>query len=123
MSSALPIDTNAPIASAVPTAPNANLSRPRLSAALTETGFPIKESTLATLAVRGGGPQFRKFGRAVLYRWDEALAWAESKLSGPMSSTAEVRARRTTAEAARQAAAAPLDPNAFGQPESRTKAR
>ena len=44
---------------------------------LTSAGFPISPKTLATMASRGGGPPYHKFGRAVLYRWSEALAWAE----------------------------------------------
>ncbi|GAB0118566.1 hypothetical protein Acid7E03_26380 [Acidisoma sp. 7E03] len=66
------------------------LSRKELARALNGLGYPITSQTLATKAVRGGGPPFRKFGaRAVLYRWSEAVAWAEGKLSAPVNSTSE----------------------------------
>jgi hypothetical protein len=45
---------------------------------------------LATLASRGGGPRFVKFGRKPLYDEDELLAWAEGRLSQPVSSTSEL---------------------------------
>ncbi len=58
--------------------------------ALTEHGFPVSAKTLATMATRGGGPPFHKFGRAVLYRWGDALAWAEARLSAPRRTTSEL---------------------------------
>ena len=88
------VEEEAPAAGAMPLKPDANLGRRQLATALTEKGYPITESTLATRAVRGGGPPFRKFGRAVVYRWGEALAWAENRLSAPMLSTAEARVKR-----------------------------
>ncbi|HTH99554.1 MAG TPA: DNA-binding protein [Acidisoma sp.] len=69
--------------------PEALLPRPRIAEELTLRGFRVKPSTLATMAVRGGGPPFRKFGRAVVYHWGDALAWAEGRLSAPARSTAE----------------------------------
>jgi len=65
------------------------LTRDVTAAALTEAGFPIKPKTLATKASRGGGPVFRSFGTRVLYRWGDALEWAQSRLSPPRSSTSE----------------------------------
>ena len=65
------------------------LTREKLSCALTEAGYPISRSTLASKATRGGGPPFRKFGRRVLYPWLPALKWAESRLGPLVSSTAE----------------------------------
>src|SRR3954471_19185238 len=53
-----------------------------------------RNKTLATKAVRGDGPTYRVFGRTVLYRWADALAWAEGRLSAPRRSTSEVRALR-----------------------------
>ena len=61
---------------------------------LAERGFPCTSATLATLATRGGGPQFSKFGPRVLYRQSDLVSWAQSKLSPP---------RRSTSEAARAA--------------------
>src|ERR1700730_6592129 len=73
----------------IPDTPDSLLARERAAAALTEAGFPIKAKTLATKATRGGGPPYRKFGLRVLYRWSDALAWAEGRLSEAYSSTSE----------------------------------
>jgi hypothetical protein len=40
-------------------------------------------------ATRGGGPPFRRFGARPLYRWSDAIAWAESRLSSLHRSTSE----------------------------------
>jgi hypothetical protein len=69
---------------------SALLRRKQCAEALTAHGFPVAEKTLATKATRGGGPPYRKFGRVVLYRWDEVLAWAEAQLSGPICSSSEL---------------------------------
>ena len=69
------------------------LRRHALAQALTEAGFPTAPATLATKATRGGGPPFRLYGRIPLYRWGDALAWAESRLSAPRQSTSEGDAR------------------------------
>jgi hypothetical protein len=65
------------------------LSRHGVSKALTDRGFPVPPATLATMATRGGGPPFHRFGTRVLYRWGDALAWAQARLRGPMSSTSQ----------------------------------
>jgi len=65
------------------------LRRAELSAALTEAGFPIATSTLATIACRGHGPAYRRFGRTPLYEWGTALKWARSRLSGLVTNTSE----------------------------------
>jgi hypothetical protein len=69
--------------------PNELLRRKALAEALTEAGFPTASATLATKATRGGGPPFRLYGRIPLYRWGDALEWAESRLSKPRWSTSE----------------------------------
>lgn len=51
-------------------------------------GFGTTE-TLAKLACVGGGPRFRKLGRFPVYTAEDLEAWAESRLSDPVSSTAE----------------------------------
>jgi hypothetical protein len=70
--------------------PDALLTRAATAAALTDAGYPVAPATLETKATRGGGPPFRKFGQRVLYRWGDALEWAQSKLSSLVSSTAEL---------------------------------
>jgi hypothetical protein len=52
-------------------------------------GLERAPSTLAKLAVIGGGPIFRRAGRIPLYSPEDLDAWAESLLSAPMRSTSE----------------------------------
>jgi hypothetical protein len=73
----------------VPANPDALLTRPQTGAGLRAEGYPVADKTLATLASRGGGPPYRRFGARVLYRWGDAPDWAQSRLSRPVSSTAE----------------------------------
>jgi hypothetical protein len=77
--------------------PNALLNRNQTAAALKDAGFPTEPKTLATKACRGGGPPYRLFGSRALYRWGDALAWAQDRLSEPRRSTSEadvISARR-----------------------------
>ena len=73
----------------IPKNPNVRLTRRKTADALTEAGFPVKETTLATKATRGGGPPYQKFGSRALYRWGDALLWAKGRLSAPRCSTSE----------------------------------
>jgi hypothetical protein len=77
--------------SAITTAldPDTLLRRKACAAALTAAGFPTALATLNTKASRGGGPPFRHFGRVPLYRWADALAWAQSRLGPLVHSTSE----------------------------------
>jgi hypothetical protein len=77
------------MANFIPDTPGARLTRGRTAQALTEAGFPVKATTLATKATRGGGPPYSKFGLRVLYRWGDALAWAEGRLTTTYASTSE----------------------------------
>ena len=77
----------------IPDDPDRMLTRHETAAALTEAGFPTAAGTLSTKATRGGGPRFVKFGpRRVLYRWGDALAWAQSRTTAPRASTSEADA-------------------------------
>ena len=69
------------------------LTRRQTAIAVTKKGLPLKSATLATWATTGGGPPYHKWGRNVRYRMSEVLAWAESRLTGPMSSSSEGDAR------------------------------
>jgi len=71
------------------------LRRDECALALTRAGFRTSPKTLASKATRGGGPPYRKFGRTVLYRWSEVLAWAESRLTTPVASTSQMDALRS----------------------------
>jgi hypothetical protein len=76
----------------IPNDPQMLLRRGDAARALKEAGFPIARATLATLASRGGGPSFQRFGRVPLYRWGNLLSWARSRLSKPINSTSEADA-------------------------------
>jgi hypothetical protein len=70
--------------------PDTYLPREKVPDALEkELGLRTTKTSLATMAVRGGGPKFRKFGPRAVYRWGDVVAWAESNLSSPRGSTAE----------------------------------
>jgi hypothetical protein len=73
--------------------PDTLLRRRATAEALTEAGYTTAETTLATKASRGGGPPYRLFGRVPLYRWGDALDWAQGKLSPPRRSTSEADAQ------------------------------
>jgi hypothetical protein len=85
------------MAGVVPSSPDALLKRGQTAEALTAAGFPVAEATLATKAVRGGGPPYCLFSGRALYRWGDALDWAESLMSPPQRSTSEADARRAGA--------------------------
>jgi hypothetical protein len=48
--------------------------------------------TLAKLRCIGGGPEFHKAGRVVLYTREALDSWATGKLSRPLRSTSETTA-------------------------------
>jgi hypothetical protein len=58
---------------------DALLTRDETAVALTAAGYPIRSATLCTKATRGGGPPFRRFGTRSLYRWGDAIDWAEGR--------------------------------------------
>ena len=68
------------------------LTRSEAAAFLTATGYPTSPRTLDTKVSRGGGPVFRKWGRYAVYAEADLIAWAESRLSAPRSSTSEAAA-------------------------------
>jgi hypothetical protein len=73
----------------IPQNPDALLGRKETADALTEAGYRVAEATLTTMASRGGGPPYQRFGPRALYRWGDSLAWARSRLSAPRRSAAE----------------------------------
>jgi hypothetical protein len=76
----------------IPAHPDALLLREQAADALTQRGYKTSKATLATLATRGGGPVFVKYGPRPLYRLADLLAWAESRLTPPRHSTSEADA-------------------------------
>ena len=70
--------------SAIPTNAEALLTRKEVASALSEAGYRISASTIATRVANGQpNPPFKVFGRRALYRWSEALAWAQSQCIEP----------------------------------------
>jgi hypothetical protein len=59
--------------------PEAMLTRDKAAAALSDLGYPIAKATLASFATHGGGPHYRRFGKRVVYRWSDLVAWAETR--------------------------------------------
>jgi len=57
-------------------------------------GMPCKKTTLAKLAVIGGGPTFRRAGRVPLYSPDDLDSWVDGKLGPKVRSTSELEAAR-----------------------------
>lgn len=78
----------------LPDDPATLLTRERTAEALTAAGYPVAPRTLATKACRGGGPPYSVFSGRTLYRWGDALAWAQSVTTPPRRSTSEADARR-----------------------------
>ena len=74
----------------IPESPEALLSRKDTAESLTAAGYPVKPATLATKATRGGGPPYQLFGTKPLYRWGNALAWAQARLSPLRGTTSDV---------------------------------
>jgi hypothetical protein len=74
--------------------PNALLRRKQVAEALTSVGFPVASASLASMVSRGGGPPFRTFGRVALYKWSDALEWAEARMSAPRRSSSEADATK-----------------------------
>lgn len=63
-------------------------------------GVRCSEKWLAKLAVTGGGPNFYKDGRSVLYLRHELETWVRSRISGPWTSSSDpeaMKARRGVA--------------------------
>jgi hypothetical protein len=61
--------------------PPDTLMNPRLLVIrLDDAGLEIAVGTLERLRSAGGGPIYRKFGRAVAYPWGTALVWALDKM-------------------------------------------
>jgi len=63
-------------------------TRREASAFVQRKGLPCAPATLSKLATIGGGPNFRKFGRNVVYTPADLDAWIEARLSEPKSNTA-----------------------------------
>ena len=60
--------------------PETKLRRSELADALTEEGFPIAASTLASMGSRGTGPPYDLWGRIPIYGWGPSLRWAQNRL-------------------------------------------
>jgi hypothetical protein len=76
--------------------PEKRLTRKQLASELSAEGFLISAGSLSTLASRGGGPPYQRFGRLALYRWESALSWAKAR-GASYGSTSERDYQRATA--------------------------
>jgi len=60
-----------------------------------ELGIPCSVATLAKLAWKGSepglGPRYRKFGGTVLYEKADLEAWANERLTRPVTTTRELK--------------------------------
>jgi hypothetical protein len=82
------------VASALPH--DALLTRRQLADESARAGFPIAKATLDSMASRGTGPTFRRYGRACLYMWGDFLEWVSSRTTVGASTSAH-RAQREAA--------------------------
>jgi hypothetical protein len=81
----------------LPEHPDTKLSREAVAEALTAAGYPISAQTLATRASRPGphgAPPYSLFSGRALYRWGDALDWANSVTSSPRRNTSERHAQQ-----------------------------
>ena len=67
-----------------------DMTRAEAARYITDHWFPCSPKTLAKVAVVGGGPCFRKVGRAPLYSEASCDTWAEGKIGPLVRSTAEL---------------------------------
>lgn len=58
----------------------------------TTLGLPVAEKTLSKLISIGGGPEFQKFNKRVVYKQSSLDTWAESRLSQPHKNSSEQEA-------------------------------
>ena len=63
------------------------LNRREAAAYVKAQGLPCAPSTLGKLACIGGGPEYRTFGRRVVYTTSDLDAWISARLSQPRSHT------------------------------------
>ena len=70
------------------------LTRTRIAEALTSAGYPTSPATLATKVTRGGGPPYRMYGPRALYRWGDALEWAQIRTRQAMPNAGATDYRR-----------------------------
>jgi hypothetical protein len=68
----------------------------------------VTSSTLAKLAVIGGGPILHRFGRKVAYKVENLDSWAMSRCSGPMRSTSDCGKRNEAAMSIQDSLNAPI---------------
>src|SRR5580658_3461744 len=68
------------------------LTRREAAEFLTHRGYKTAPATLAKLAVIGGGPPYRLWGRTPLYDPATLLEWAQARCTGLRRSTSEIPA-------------------------------
>jgi hypothetical protein len=86
--------------------PDTRFTRLQLAKVLTAFGFPTSPGALSTLASRGGGPPYDRYGRYSTYRWGPSISWARERCKPAGASTSE----RDVARAKPQRDVAPSKP-------------
>lgn len=81
----------------LPDGANTLLNRQQTARSLTLAGYPVSPNTLSTMATRGGGPPFCKWGPRAMYVWGDALAWAKARLTPSRRSTSKADAQHASA--------------------------
>jgi hypothetical protein len=111
----------------IPIDPHAKMPRKKMAAALTAIGYRCSPATLASLASRGGGPVFAKWGPLAIYEWVDGIRWAQAKQTAKRAAAVECHvlaerlkrdravivrrdARNKAARATKRAATADLHP-------------
>jgi hypothetical protein len=74
--------------------PKRRYTRKQIARVLTELGYPVTEGALQTMASRGGGPPYSRWGKWTLYTGGPSLDWAESRCRPVGRSTSERDATR-----------------------------
>jgi hypothetical protein len=72
-----------------PIDPDRFYDRNAAAKAAEEEGLPLSPKTLATMFSRGGGPKAQHFGRRVVYRGSDLIAWIEDRLTPPRRNSSE----------------------------------
>jgi hypothetical protein len=65
------------------------LSSREASEFLARFGVSRKPATLNRLRCQGGGPRFRRIGRAVYYEPEALRSWVDERITRPLRSTSD----------------------------------
>jgi hypothetical protein len=101
--------------------PRALKSRSEISMILRAAGFWTSAATLAKLAVTGGGPEYIKYGRRVMYDPETALKWAQARSSIHKSTSDRGKSLQASISAMPGSAAGSLPEASATEPKAPTR--